>query len=140
MLQLFSVISAKFLSKCVEMVSLTGFCIIMILQLVANGEMKPIETAPKDVSTHKEPGIGTTTTDGPVKRSTTEAVPTIDRNHVTLALPDELFSSTANLTLRLRDVVGQLIMSSTARFAKLLRFVQPLFGNSLVIEIPKDLQ
>lgn len=50
------------------------------------------------------------TTEETTERTTTEKVPTLDRTHVTLAVPDELFSSTANLTLRLRDLLGQLLL------------------------------
>ncbi|XP_021697169.1 uncharacterized protein LOC110675741 [Aedes aegypti] len=80
------------------------------------------------------------TTEETTERTTTEKVPTLDRTHVTLAVPDELFSSTANLTLRLRDLLGQLLLRSVARLAKMMRFIQPLFGGHLVIEIPKDLE
>lgn len=60
-------------------------------------------------SSSTEFSIGGTTEETEI-RTTTEEVPTIDREHVTLRIPDELFSSTANLTLRLRDFLGQLLL------------------------------
>ncbi|KFB41943.1 AGAP000696-PB-like protein [Anopheles sinensis] len=75
---------------------------------------------------------GTTTT-------TTEGIPILNRNQVSLALPDDLFSSTANLTLTLRNFIGDFITRTSVRIAQVVRFFQPLFGYHLMIDIPKEL-
>ncbi|XP_019530212.1 uncharacterized protein LOC109402069 [Aedes albopictus] len=134
----------------VRLVSLLGLVLLLRgggVQSKAIGsvttEEPPIDNgivvASSSSSSSTEFSIGGTSEETEI-RTTTEEVPTIDREHVTLRIPDELFSSTANLTLRLRDFLGQLLLRSVARLAKMMRFVQPLFGGHLVIEIPKDLE
>ncbi|XP_062544704.1 uncharacterized protein LOC134211637 [Armigeres subalbatus] len=80
-----------------------------------------------------------TTEETTVRTTTDGSVPTFDRDHVTLRVPDELFASSANLTLKLRDLIGDLLVRSVTRLAKMMRFFQPLFGGHLTIEIPKEL-
>uniref|UniRef100_A0A182JFW8 Uncharacterized protein n=1 Tax=Anopheles atroparvus TaxID=41427 RepID=A0A182JFW8_ANOAO len=89
----------------------------------------------------------------PPASSTTERVPEFNRNQVSLVLPDNLFSSTANLTLQLRSFIGDFITTThgkpaltdvhpqrtSVRIAQVVRFFQPLFGYHLMIDIPKEM-
>ncbi|XP_058063529.1 uncharacterized protein LOC131213497 [Anopheles bellator] len=79
------------------------------------------------------------TTSTSTTTSTTEGLPTFNRNQVSLDLPSDLFTSTANLTLRLRNVVSELITRTSVRIAQVVRFLQPVFGYHLMIDIPKEL-
>ncbi|XP_055548841.1 uncharacterized protein LOC129732217 [Wyeomyia smithii] len=109
--------------------------LLLVITAAVIVELKPIDS--NDVGT----SLGSTTGSLDEPQTTTpDYSPTVEGNRVILGLPDQLFSSSANLTLRLRDLVGDLIMRSAVRFAKLVRFVQPVFGNNLVIEIPKDME
>uniref|UniRef100_A0A182M196 Uncharacterized protein n=1 Tax=Anopheles culicifacies TaxID=139723 RepID=A0A182M196_9DIPT len=88
------------------------------------------------VTAAEEPTI-TTTTSTTINPSV--EIPTFNRNQVSLDLPGDLFSSTANLTLRLRGFIGDLITRTSVRIAQIVRFFQPLFGYHLMIDIPKEL-
>uniref|UniRef100_A0A8W7P0P0 Uncharacterized protein n=1 Tax=Anopheles coluzzii TaxID=1518534 RepID=A0A8W7P0P0_ANOCL len=66
-------------------------------------------------------------------------IPTFNRKQVSLDLPGDLFSSTANLTLSLRNFIADLITRTSVRIAQVVRFFQPLFGYHLMIDIPKEL-
>ncbi|XP_052863487.1 uncharacterized protein LOC128270119 [Anopheles cruzii] len=94
---------------------------------------------PVTSSTESETTTGRTTTTSTTPTTTTEGLPTFNRNQVSLDLPSDLFTSTANLTLRLRNVVSELITRTSVRIAQVVRFLQPVFGYHLMIDIPKEL-
>uniref|UniRef100_A0A182T1W8 SEA domain-containing protein n=1 Tax=Anopheles maculatus TaxID=74869 RepID=A0A182T1W8_9DIPT len=110
---------------------------------LSNSVTGATETA-EDIITEKEESLITTTTTAinpainEVDTSSDE-VPIFNRNQVTLDLPGDLFSSTANLTLRLRNFIGDFITRTSVRIAQVVRFFQPLFGYHLMIDIPKEL-
>ncbi|XP_053663553.1 uncharacterized protein LOC128712687 [Anopheles marshallii] len=92
-----------------------------------------------DVTTEENP---TTTPINPALNevnTSDDEIPSFNRNQVTLDLPGELFSNTANLTLRLRNFIGDFITRTSVRIAQVVRFFQPLFGYHLMIDIPKEL-
>uniref|UniRef100_A0A182XY84 Uncharacterized protein n=1 Tax=Anopheles stephensi TaxID=30069 RepID=A0A182XY84_ANOST len=98
----------------------------------------------EDIATEKEESATTTssTTVNPAineVNTSEDEVPIFNRNQVTLDLPGDLFSSTANLTLRLRNFIGDFITRTSVRIAQVVRFFQPLFGYHLMIDIPKEL-
>uniref|UniRef100_A0A182W677 Uncharacterized protein n=1 Tax=Anopheles minimus TaxID=112268 RepID=A0A182W677_9DIPT len=92
-----------------------------------------------------EEETATTTSTTPINPTLNEVnpssdeIPIFNRNQVTLDLPEDLFSSTANLTLRLRSFIGDLITRTSVRIAQVVRFFQPVFGYHLMIDIPKEL-
>ncbi|XP_053677960.1 uncharacterized protein LOC128728364 [Anopheles nili] len=81
----------------------------------------------------------TPSTGAPNINKSLNEVPTFNREQVSLAIPAELFSATANLTLQLRNFIGDLITRTSVRIAQVVRFFQPLFGYHLMIDIPKEL-
>ncbi|XP_050073252.1 uncharacterized protein LOC126561284 [Anopheles maculipalpis] len=110
---------------------------------LTNVGTEPSESS-DDIPTEKEDTIGatTTTTINPAineVNTSDDEVPIFNRNQVTLDLPGDLFSSTANLTLRLRSFIGDFITRTSVRIAQVVRFFQPLFGYHLMIDIPKEL-
>uniref|UniRef100_A0A182PWF5 SEA domain-containing protein n=1 Tax=Anopheles epiroticus TaxID=199890 RepID=A0A182PWF5_9DIPT len=115
-----------------------------------------------DTTTESDPLLTTipasTTLNPSSNEVSNEDVPTFNRNQVSLDLPGDLFSSTANLTLRLRNFIADFITSlgdslnigsrcsyaapaqrTSVRIAQVVRFFQPLFGYHLMIDIPKEL-
>ncbi|XP_052900164.1 uncharacterized protein LOC128306638 [Anopheles moucheti] len=97
---------------------------------------------PEDVATVKDTSAKTTTTINPALNevdTSDEEIPIFNRNQVSLDLPGDLFSTTANLTLRLRNFIGDFITRTSVRIAQVVRFFQPLFGYHLMIDIPKEL-
>ncbi|XP_055625555.1 uncharacterized protein LOC129768137 [Toxorhynchites rutilus septentrionalis] len=55
---------------------------------------------------------------------------------IMLKLPGKLFGSASSLVLTVARMVGDLIMNSAIRSARFLQLFQPLFGQSLYIQIP----
>uniref|UniRef100_A0A1Y9H248 Uncharacterized protein n=1 Tax=Anopheles dirus TaxID=7168 RepID=A0A1Y9H248_9DIPT len=96
----------------------------------------PVETTVEDETTTT---TTTTTTINPKLNEVSDDIPTFNRGQVSLDLPGDLFSSTANLTLRLRNFIAGLITRTSVRIAQVVRFFQPLFGYHLMIDIPKEL-
>lgn len=83
--------------------------LMLLLQLTCNGgvQSKAIGSATSLELQEESVDLATEET---IKQTTTDDVPIIDRKNVALSVPDGLFASTANLTLRLRDLLGQLIL------------------------------
>ncbi|XP_049281948.1 uncharacterized protein LOC125763154 [Anopheles funestus] len=123
--------------------------IVLVLQLTSSlptGSL-PTENASEasetaeDVTTEMEPPT-TTTSINPIHNevnTSDDEIPTFNRNQVNLDLPNDLFSSTANLTFRLRNFIGDFITRASVRIAQVVRFFQPVFGYHLMIDIPKEL-
>uniref|UniRef100_A0A182QSQ5 Uncharacterized protein n=1 Tax=Anopheles farauti TaxID=69004 RepID=A0A182QSQ5_9DIPT len=115
-------------------------------ELMANGASEASSTvaAPVETTVEDEPSATTTTTTStttinPKHNEVEDDVPTFNRGQVSLDLPGDLFSSTANLTLRLRNFIAGIITRTSVRIAQVVRFFQPLFGYHLMIDIPKEL-
>ncbi|XP_055625567.1 uncharacterized protein LOC129768146 [Toxorhynchites rutilus septentrionalis] len=119
-------------------ISFLAVCLINVITLQVNVESKAIGNEISAGTTPEEFSVGTTTEDS-TQKTATDTVSLQDGERVTLAIPDELFSSTGILSLRLSEVIGPFIMRSVARLAQVTRFIQPLFGGNLEIKIPKDL-
>uniref|UniRef100_A0A182MX03 Uncharacterized protein n=1 Tax=Anopheles culicifacies TaxID=139723 RepID=A0A182MX03_9DIPT len=67
---------------------------------------------------------------------TTDDTPDLDRQKVSLQVPDELFGSSFTLVTNISGRIGDLIMNSARRAGEFFWVFQPLFGKHLTIEIP----
>ncbi|XP_058063528.1 uncharacterized protein LOC131213496 isoform X2 [Anopheles bellator] len=67
---------------------------------------------------------------------TTDDTPDLDRQKVSLQVPDELFGSSFTLVTNISGRIGNLIMGTARRAGEFFWVLQPLFGKHLTIEIP----
>ncbi|CAG9802674.1 unnamed protein product [Chironomus riparius] len=72
----------------------------------------------------------------PPLKTTTDDIPDLDRNRVSLDIPDKLFGSSFNTVTNVSKIIGDLMMNTSRRTAQFLWIFKPLFGNALKIEIP----
>lgn len=90
--------------SCGYLVFVVPLLLLLLLSENCGVQSKAIGISDGNVTSTTEESILATTT------TTTDGVPIFDRQHVALAVSDDLYSSTANLTLRLRDIIGQLVL------------------------------
>ncbi|KFB41940.1 hypothetical protein LOC100680396 [Anopheles sinensis] len=71
--------------------------------------------------------------------TTTESIPMFNRTKVNLVLPPGVLPFVIKQIFTVYPPSCYLVLRSWVRFALVLRFYQPLFGNHLTIKIPKQL-
>ncbi|CAD7091098.1 unnamed protein product [Hermetia illucens] len=58
----------------------------------------------------------------------------LDRNKVSLEIPDELFSSSFRTVTNISKMFGDLITNSARRYAQFVRYLKPVLGGALIVK------
>ncbi|XP_017851321.1 uncharacterized protein LOC108606007 isoform X2 [Drosophila busckii] len=64
--------------------------------------------------------------------------PELDRNKVSIELPDQLFTKSFRVVTQVSQAFSRLIMNSARRYSRFVLFFKPVFGDALVVKGYED--